>query len=527
MPGTQLRTLCALLLLSGTGWAQESPSKGSTVPEKDLQTVESAQEVAISESANEAEMPAPDAGSAGLPKIISLEEAERRALSDNPSLRSVEARIAQAEALVRQARSAYFPRVDSSYSATHTELPDASVDAAKDAVVASALSSVQRSAISLLTGPQQLTTGSVIGIGQSLFQAKRALGEIDDSIDTFQLGVTASYLLFDGFARKYRVAATEFGRDQTEAAQREAKRLLLDAVARSFYGVQLARENIEIAKADEAFNERLLKESKLRYGVGAGALSDVLNFEVRVRASRALLLQARRDFDVTRIALAALMGIPSALLPEGTEIAQFYSETPEEMARPEVDALVAYALAHRPDVEQSALSLQRAEAVIGQRRADYYPQVSAFVAHETSRPSNSAFRSDEFSTFAGVALNYNLYAGGQRKASVEEARHAKTEAVDLLESAKLTAVSEVRQALANLTTAQEQLVLQRATTEYVDKNRDLVEKEYKVGQGALALLNQAQRDLTESQARLALARVSLRLAWYQLRTSTAQTIAAL
>ena len=78
--------------------------------------------------------------------------------------------------------------------------------------------------------------------------------------------------------------------------------------------------------------------------------------------------------------------------------------------------------------------------------------------------------------------------------------------------------------LARLTAAQQQLTLQRENAAYVEQNRDMVEKEFQAGQASLALLNQAQRDLVEAQAMLALAHVSLRAAWHALHTATAETL---
>lgn len=60
----------------------------------------------------------------------------------------------------------------------------------------------------------------------------------------------------------------------------------------------------------------------------------------------------------------------------------------------------------------------------------------------------------------------------------------------------------------------------------MQQNRDLVEKEFAAGQGSLVRLNEAQRDLVTAQARLALALVSLRLTWHNLRTSTGEILAS-
>src|SRR5690606_18615930 len=104
------------------------------------------------------------------------------------------------------------------------------------------------------------------------------------------------------------------------------------------------------------------------------------------------------------------------------------------------------------------------------------------------------------------------------------AKYAAEEAEHRTDSVSIDVVSDVRTAIQNLATAQQQLILQRATAEFVSRNRDLVEKEYDAGQGSLVRLNEAQRDLIEAQSRLALARVALRQAWHDLRTATAETL---
>ena len=69
------------------------------------------------------------------PKVVTgwttSEQAQQMALEGNPSLKAVEARVRQAAERVRQARSAYFPQVDASWSATHTDLSDLSVENAR------------------------------------------------------------------------------------------------------------------------------------------------------------------------------------------------------------------------------------------------------------------------------------------------------------------------------------------------------------------------------------------------------------
>jgi len=62
--------------------------------------------------------------------------------------------------------------------------------------------------------------------------------------------------------------------------------------------------------------------------------------------------------------------------------------------------------------------------------------------------------------------------------------------------------------------------LLRTNEELIRQNRDLAEKEYKAGVGSLVRLNEAQRDLTTANNRIALAIAGMRQSWYMLEAET-------
>jgi len=109
-------------------------------------------------------------------------------------------------------------------------------------------------------------------------------------------------------------------------------------------------------------------------------------------------------------------------------------------------------------------------------------------------------------------------------ARVGEARARRDEAKKTLANLTNNVVSEVRTAVTQVEAAQQELLLQRSNAALVQQNRDLVEKEYAAGQGSLVRLNEAQRDLVTAQSRLALALVSLRLAWQNLLATTGEIL---
>jgi len=472
---------------------------------------------AIAESESSADIETADEP---LPLILNLEAAQRRALADNPNLQAVEMRVRQAAERVRQARASFFPSVDFDWTATHTQLPDSTVREARTSIQSGFMSTLSRTLSMPIVSP--LTTGSTLAT--AAYQSSAAYNAVPDSIDNYNVSITVGYALFTGFARKHAYAMARFGEQETQAAADEARRLMLEAVAQTYYGAQLAGERVTITDADKAFNTRLLEEAHARNRAGAASLSEVLNFEVRWRASEAQRISAKQDFHLALIALAALMGITDANLSEDTALTPLEPATEAEFSLPEFETLFNSAWELRPDLEGSRYAVNRNEANVGLQRAAYYPTLTAFASKDASRSSSGNFEGQDFSSTVGVGLSYNLFAGGKRRAAVAEAKQAKKEAEYRLQAAEITVAQEVREALARLETAQQQLQLQVENAGYVEQNRDMVQKEFQAGLTSLALLNQAQRDLVEAQATLALARVSLRAAWHSLKTATAETL---
>ncbi|HEO71638.1 MAG TPA: TolC family protein, partial [Candidatus Hydrogenedentes bacterium] len=318
--------------------------------------------------------------------------------------------------------------------------------------------------------------------------------------------------------------AARFGHRESEAARLEACRLLLEGVAQAFHGVQLAREGVVIAEGNAEFTGHLLQNSERLYEAGKGSRSDMLNFRVHHHKAQAMLLDTEGQYEAARVALAALMNLPEAVLPAHIQVAEMDEEGPEAMREPDVKASLAYAMTHRPALDRGEYSLERARAIKKQQLAAYAPEVTVFGAWNIQRFNSGSFGSDDLDTTLGVNVSCDLFTGGRRRAAVSEARHAERQAQYELAGAEEEVAADVQRALIALNQAQRELVLQRSATADIEENRALEEKAYNAGKGALTRLNQAQRDLIEARGRLALARVSVQQAWYELRSAMGATL---
>jgi outer membrane protein TolC len=411
------------------------------------------------------------------------------AMETNPGLRAAAERIKQAREVLRQARAGYWPSLGLEASGSRSWLSESDLGPDPNAVP--------------FLGPSP---------------------QADSPADATRTSLTARWLLFSGFERHYRAAAARFGLKRSLAGDREAARLLLSGVAESYYNARLAREDEAIARGDERFNQRQLRNAKARKRAGTGSLSDILNFRVRVNTARAERIRAENERAAARAALAALLGAPKADMPPSVRLGELPRETQAELRLPEMREEVRYALRHRPDLQQRARAERQAAAEAGAARSGFFPSLALSYSLEGDQTGSFAPDEEDFGHSVALTMSYELFDGGLRAARVREATSRRRQIARQREDLQLQVGSAVRQAMAGLSSARDRLVLERSNLDLVLRTRELVAKEYAAGQASLVRLNEAQRDLTAARARLARALVSLRLAGFRLDVETGRIL---
>jgi len=213
------------------------------------------------------------------------------------------------------------------------------------------------------------------------------------------------------------------------------------------------------------------------------------------------------------------MACPGALLPEDVTLTALESETPAEMAVPDAEPWIAAALAHRGDLAQLKHLVESAEELVLVAKALFMPSMAVSGSWGFDRSSNMAYSFEDQSSAVALEFRWELYTGGAREARVGSTESSRTEACANLKRRRLAVQAEVRSVITDLTNAQEQIRLQTENVEIAHENRRIVRAGYLAGTETLNRLNEAQRDMVNAQADLALARIRLRQAWSDLRAA--------
>ncbi|WP_456385666.1 TolC family protein [Desulfolithobacter sp.] len=429
----------------------------------------------------------------GQKTILDLQTAQRLALEGNPSMEAAGARLEQARARVRQALAAWFPSLDFSASGRVVHRSDNEYEAAQG--------------MAILSG-----------------------GTAERTVEDYTLGLQATWVLFDGFYRRFDRQQAEYGEKSLAAARLDARRMLLASVAEAFYNAQLQRAAVEIASGDARFYSQQLQDARNRLEVGTGSRGDVLNMKVQLNSARTTLLQGRRQYEAALYGLAALLGMSDGTLPPYMELAPLDREVgnpePDPVDRQtEAERLLAKALKTRPDIQTLSMQIHQAEAAIGMAKARNYPNIQLQGGVYGTRMDDLEFGSADFGSSILLSLGWNFFSGGGDRARQVEARLRLRELRHQYADLRNRVASEIRQDLAYLQAAAEQVELQRQTLDLVRENRELAQAKYQAGTASIVRLNEAQRNLTTTHGRLAQAYVNYHLARQRLLAATGQNLA--
>jgi outer membrane protein TolC len=394
------------------------------------------------------------------PNPLTLAAAQKFALAANPGIQVAAARVGAASAVYRQARSAFFPSLTFTGEATHVhDIPQ--------------------------------------------FQAFLAA----EPYESYTIALNLNWLIFDGFSREFAVLAAEADERASQAARADVERLLLQAVAAAFNQSLFARENVRISKEDAAFNQELARETEIRFKAGTASRSELLNFRIRSAEAEQRLLHYQEAQATARLALAELMGVPQAKLGNDTKLA-FTEGHILDKSVPELASELAYALQNRPDIEQLRETVAGRQAEVRGARGDFLPELALQASYGEARWNDIKFNdSVDASSFLGVTLSWDLFAGGRTVAGVQLAESNLLAARMELSGAELQIAAEVRERHQQLRSVLAQLKLQQQIHAMTAETKELVVKEYRAGKASLTRLNEAQTDLVRAAANLALARV--------------------
>ena len=354
--------------------------------------------------------------------------------------------------------------------------------------------------------------GFTVGVSASA-DADKTEGSSDSESASARL--TGSIPLYSGGQLKANINAAEYNLD--------ASKLDLDQAADDLtYQVATAYVNAFEQKSTWSVNldtfanlkehEQLISDL---YTAGAKAKIDLLRAQVEASNANQDAIRAQAAYEVALTDLSVLMSLDSAAVLDDTELSIIESALTEESNTNPVsgDSLVkAYSLdgetfdienyislaeQNRADLKADNVRIQRAEELVKSAKAAYKPSVSA------SASTGLNARSDRWdptsNATAGVSANWNIFDSKITKSRVEEAK-LEVERLELaLQSDLDSARSDVITACKNLKTALVRLQTTDFAVKLAEEERFIATERYRAGEGILLDILDAEVALKEAR----------------------------
>jgi len=401
-----------------------------------------------------------------------LERAIQFALTNSPDARVAAQRIVAAEAGLKQANAAAWPRLQFQSSYMRTDNP-------------------------------MMVFGSILN--QRSF-GKPPIGPIDfNSVPDIDNLNTRGLLTMPLYGGGQIAAGREAARAYTQAAKENAdavRNLLAFEVARTFHTVLKTREFIRAAEAAVNSFEKNLAIAHKRFNAGTLLRADVLDVEVRLAQAREELVRARNANELSLRVLRSLLGLEHGEF----EIAD---------AAPAVSAPDSRNFSNRPELAASRQQLRAAEADVRRAKGGYYPSVGIFGSLDYDRGWRT--EGDGKSYTAGVMLQWNLWDGQLTRGKVQEAKAGLQTAREDDRKLRLGLDLEVEQARLNLKDATERLQVTETVVSQAAESVELTRARFEQGLAIPTQLIDAETTLTAARVRRAEAEADQRIAVAALR----------
>jgi outer membrane protein len=393
--------------------------------------------------------------SQGKARFYTLQESIEEALANNYSFKAKQEQVDQAMQAKKQARADFFPKLSTRYSYTRFD--------------------EERTFRSTLMG------GGEVAIS---------------SLDNYEWRGTVTQPLFTGFALISSFELAKLGIDQSEMDVELVKLDLALKVKEAYFDILIADKAVEVAKDAVESLESHVKVARSFYKVGMIPVNDVLKAEVELANAKQNLVKANNASRLARSAFNIVLSRPINALVEVEDILLFKPE------RGEFPEYVREALNNRPEMKLIDISILQTDQQIRLANSKNFPEIGFtfdyIKAGDEPSVSGSPFH-DENEWRATAALSWTFWEWGKTHYSIKEIESLKRELMQNRMALKDSISLELREAVLELETTEENIPTTRKAIEQGEENLRVNEERYKAQVTTITEVLDAQTLLTQAR----------------------------
>lgn len=417
------------------------------------------------------------------PPPLTLRQAIAAAVAGNPGLAALRARGRQIQAMLDESRAAFLPTAGASYTWTRGDWPH-------------------------VVFAQEVDARAFPGNG---------LVNAPGTFSVYGLVVDARLNLWAGGRDKARRGALTAATEVSGAEVGAAGNALVGQVIESFFDVLAAEERLADAQRLVETTRARRDEERERVTAGVALGVDLADAEARF---------AEAEAGVAHISAARARGMASLAislgLPASTELTLADEGDAEGSVPADQDAGRARPPGERPELARARLLTKQRQLGVAMAKADFLPRLDASLSLGSYRDGDPIpkLTRDQGVWVASVALSWEIFDGGARRARLARARAEVDELGEADRRARLEVELDVKSATLRVDEARVQLAASERRLEAARETRKVRAAEREAGAATLSALLAGEQALSD-------ARMARTNAAFELRKATADVARAL
>jgi len=298
-------------------------------------------------------------------------------------------------------------------------------------------------------------------------------------VENYAARLTLQQPLFTGFRLQGIADAAEYGAKATAEDFSRDKAELVYSIRTAYWSLYKANAFKNVVDENVGQVKAHLNDVKNLFAQGIVTKNEVLKVEVQLSNVLVLQLDAGNNVRLAMIGLNNLLGTPL-----GNEIELSTGITRQTQEYGLLDALVARALDHRPELRAMDARVKAGESAVTAARSGWYPQVYLVGNYTSARPNQRIFPSvDQFKDTWDVSLSVSLdiWNWGTTIHQTNEAQAHLAEARDGLGQLRDGITLEVTQNLLNLNQTREKISVAEQGVGQAEENYRITNEKFKSG----------------------------------------------
>jgi len=302
-----------------------------------------------------------------------------------------------------------------------------------------------------------------------------------DFVPSFNTAANSSVILYNGGYLKNDIKQKDLLAKVAGLDLLAAENDITLQITQAYLNILLAKENIVYVQNVVATSEAQLKQEQYFYDAGTVARKDLVHIQAQLANDRYTLVTAQNAHRQNILTLKQLLQLPTDTAFEVVE-----PDTLMTAALSPLRDVQQYALANRPEVKSSELSVQSAQLELQKVRAGYLPTLSAGAGIGSNFGANT-YNSyvkqldNNFYQQIGVTLSVPIFSRRVNRVNEEKSKLEIGQAQLTLQNTRTVLSQEIEQAYINVENAQSQYDAAVEQLRYTQESYRIANEQLKIG----------------------------------------------